>query len=110
MDHESSSTRAARSRPERPDDRRQSKPDSQSDRNGKTHQSRYLKDTKIDNELLARDNDGKAPSRRGTHNTNLNTIDSAQENQLVIANAQQKSRPKTSENQRQNLTQNRDQR
>lgn len=108
MDNDSSSTRGARQRPERPDDRRPSKPDSQSDRNGRTHQSRYLKDTKIDQELLARDNDGKAQSRRGAQNTHLNTLDSAQNNQLVIANGQQKSRPKTSENQLQNASQSRD--
>lgn len=59
--------------------------------------------------MLARENDGKAQPRRGAHNTHLNTIDSAQNNQLVIASAQQKSRPKTSENQLQNVPHIRDQ-
>ena len=46
-----------------------------------------MKDTKIDNEMLAKENDGKGQYRRAAQNTHLNTMDSAQNNQLVIANA-----------------------
>lgn len=87
MDAEQTLTKGTRSRPERPDDRRPSKPESQSDRNGRSQQSRYLKDTKIDNEMLAKENDGKGQYRRAAQNTHLNTMESAQNNQLVIANA-----------------------
>lgn len=37
--------------------------------------------------MLAKENDGKGQYRRAVQNTHLNTMDSAQNNQLVIANA-----------------------